>query len=168
MASPSKTVVMLIMALMTQPRIRQFISAPKINGAKTAQEGGRLAFVAELDKFDVGENFRAAPISGKEKNGHHAAEALRPPQPVAGDSVFSYQAGDEQRGVGGEGGGHHRGAGQPPGNIASRYEKFFSGAAGFAAVVDADEQVEQQVGTNDQPVEMRKRHELPTDGWRSV
>ena len=124
----------------------------KINGAKTTQEGGRLAFVAELDKFHVGKDFRAAPISGKEKNGHHAAETLRPPQPVAGDSVFSYQASDKQRSVGGKSGGYHGGARKPPGNISSRYEKFFGAPRGAPAVIQTDQQIEEQVGGDYDPV----------------
>ena len=45
----------------------------EIEGAEAAKECGGLALVAELDKFNVSEDFGAAPIARKEKNGHHAA-----------------------------------------------------------------------------------------------
>ena len=133
----------------------------EIDGFKSAEEGGGLAGIANLDEFDVGENFGTAPVAREEENGGHAGEAQAPPDPVAGDTLGGDESADEEGRVGGEGGGHHRGAGKPPGDIAAGDEKVFSGTAGFAAVVDADEQVEEQVGSDNEPVEMRKRHAVP-------
>src|SRR4029077_9649158 len=70
------------------------------DGAKATEEGSGFALVAELDEFDVGEDFGAAPVAREEEDGHHAAEALRPPEPVAGDAVAGDEAGDEERRVG--------------------------------------------------------------------
>jgi hypothetical protein len=124
----------------------------EVDGAEAAEEGGGFALVAELDKFDVGENFCAAPVAREEEDGHHAAEALRPPEPVAGDAVAGDEAGDEERRVGGECGGDHGSAGEPPGNVAAGDEKFLGTAGGTAAVVERDEKIEEQVGGDDDPV----------------
>ena len=130
----------------------------EIDGAKAAEESGGLAFVAELDKFDVGENFGAAPIARKEKNRHHAAQALRPPQPVPGDAIFGDEAGDEERRVGGESGGDHGSTGEPPGNIAAGDEKFFGAAGRAAAVIQTDQEIQEQVSRDYDPVGSGERH----------
>jgi hypothetical protein len=130
----------------------------EINGAKAAEECGGFACVAEFDKFDIGENFGTAPVTSEEEDGHHAAEALRPPQPVAGDAVFGDEAGDEKWSISGESGGDHGGAGEPPGDVSAGDEKFFGAAGGAAAVVQADQEIEQQVGGDDNPVGGGERH----------
>jgi len=124
----------------------------EVDGAKAAEEGGGFALVAELDELDVGEDFGAAPVAREEEDGHHAAEALRPPEPVAGDAVAGDEAGDEERSVGGEGGGDHGSAGEPPGDVAAGDEELFGAAGGAAAVVEADEEIEEQVGGDDDPI----------------
>ena len=130
----------------------------EIESAKTAEECGGLALVTKLDKFNVGEDFGAAPIAREEKNGHHATEALRPPEPVTGNAVFCDEAGDEERRVGGESCGDHGSAGEPPGNVAAGDEKFLGAAGGAAAIVKTDEQIEEQVGGDDDPVDGGKDH----------
>ena len=130
----------------------------EIDGAEAAEEGGGFALIAELDEFDVGKNFGAAPVAREEKDGHHAAEALRPPEPVAGDAVARDESGDEQRSVGGESGGDHGGAREPPGNVAAGDEKFFGTAGGPAPVVKRDEEIEEQVGGDYDPISGGKDH----------
>src|SRR4029077_7219597 len=130
----------------------------EIDGAKAAKKGGRFSLVAELDKFHVGEDFGAATITREEEDGHHAAEALRPPEPVAGNAVACDEAGDEERSVGGEGCGHHGRAGEPPGDIAPGDEEFFGAARGAAAVVKTDKEIEEQVGGDDDPIGGGKDH----------
>ena len=124
----------------------------EVDGAEAAEEGGGFALVAELHEFDVGEDFGAAPVAGEEEDGHHAAETLRPPEPVAGDAVASDEAGDEKRRVGGESGGDHRCASEPPGNVAAGDEKFLGAAGGAASVVKTDQEIEKQVGGDDDPI----------------
>ena len=124
----------------------------EIDGAKAAKESGGFALVAELDEFDVGEDFGAAPVASEEEDRHHAAEALRPPKPVAGNAVASNEACNEERSVGGEGRGDHGGAGEPPGDIAAGNEKLLGAAGRAAAVVETDEEIEEQVGGDDDPI----------------
>jgi len=124
----------------------------EVDGAEAAEEGGGFALVAELDEFDVGEDFGAAPVAREEEDGHHAAETLRPPEPVSGDTVAGDEASDEERRVGGESGGDHGSAGEPPGNVAAGDEEFFGAAGRAAAVVEADEEIEEQVGGDDDPI----------------
>src|SRR5271155_2988645 len=125
----------------------------EVDSAEAAEESGGFALVAELDEFDVCEDFGAAPVAGEEEDGHHAAEALRPPEPVAGDAVACDEAGDEEWRVGGESGRDHGGAGEPPGDVAAGDEKLFGAAGGAAAVVKTDEEIEEQVGGDDDPVD---------------
>jgi len=124
----------------------------EIDGTKAAKESGGFALIAELDEFDVSENFRTAPIASEEEDRHHAAEALRPPEPVAGNAVACNEASDEERGVGGEGGGDHGRAGEPPGDIAAGNEKLLGAAGRTAAVVQTDEEIKEQVGGDDDPI----------------
>ena len=124
----------------------------EVDGAETAEEGRGFALVAELDEFDVGEDFGAAPVAREEEDGHHPAEALRPPEPVARDAVAGDEAGDEEWRVGRESGSHHGCAGEPPGDVAAGDEKFFGAAGGTAAIVEADEKIEEQVSGDDDPI----------------
>jgi hypothetical protein len=124
----------------------------KVDCAETAEEGGGFALVAELDEFDVGEDFGAAPVAREEKDGHHAAKTLGPPEPVARDTVARDEAGDEKWRVGGKSSGDHGSASQPPGNVAAGDEKFLSAAGRAAAVIEADEEIEEQVGGDDDPI----------------
>ena len=104
----------------------------EIERAEAAQEGGGFAGVADLGEFDIGHDAGAAPQAGVEEDGEHAAGDEVPPQPVAGDAAHRDHAGDGERRVGGEGGGDHGSAGQPPGDVAAGEEEFvdvFSGAA---------------------------------------
>ena len=130
----------------------------EIDGAEAAEKGGGFALIAELDEFDVGKNFGAAPVAREEKDGHHAAKALRPPEPVAGDAVARDESGDEQRSVGSESGGDHGSTGEPPGNVSAGDEKFFGTAGGPAPVVKRDEEIEEQVGGDYDPISGGKDH----------
>jgi hypothetical protein len=62
-----------------------------------------------------------------------------PPDPIAGDALGVDQAGDEQRRIGGEGGGDHGSAGQPPGHVATGDEIIFGVFGGAAAEVEPEQ-----------------------------
>ncbi len=131
---------------------------PQINGLETSQESRGPAAIADFSQLHIGKHLRASPVAGKEKHGEHAAEAEAPPDPVPGNALGRYQAGDQKRSIGGEGGGHHRCAGQPPRDIASRDKEFLGVAARSAAIVNADRQIDQQIPDNHQPVDFGQRH----------
>src|SRR5258708_25503986 len=95
---------------------------------------------------------RAEDIVDKKKDRQNSAEIEAPPNPVAGDTLRGHQTGDQQWGVGGESRGHHGSPGEPPGNAASGDEELFRVSAGAAAVVDADQKIDQQVSHNHDPI----------------
>ncbi len=134
------------------------IGNAEIEGAKAAQEGGGFAGVADFGEFDVGHDAGAAPQAGVEEDGEHAAGDEVPPQPVAGDAAHRDHAGDGQRGVGGERGGDHRRAGQPPGDVAAGEEEFVDVFPGAGFVVEADGEVEKEVERDYQPVDGGELH----------
>src|SRR5438876_8156636 len=139
----------------------------EVEGLEAAQKSGGLAAVANLGQLDVGKNLGAAPVAGKEKDGEHAAEAHAPPDPVAGDSLGGDDAGDQQRSISRESRGHHRGTGQPPGDVAARDEKIFGVAGGAPAVIKTDEQVDDKVAGDDEPVDVSQGH-VRESRWRKL
>ena len=142
--------------------------AAKVDGAEAAEEGGGFAFIAELNEFDIGEDAGTAPVTREEEDGHHAGETLGPPDPVAGDAVAGDDAGDEERCIGSEGGGNHRGAGEPPGDVATGDEEFLGAAGGAAAIVEADEEVHRQVDDDYEPVDRVESHPFLLRGARGA
>jgi len=64
----------------------------EIDGFESAQKGGGLAAIANLDKLHVGEDLRTAPVPREEEHRQHTADAQAPPDPVAGDTRFGHQA----------------------------------------------------------------------------
>ena len=134
----------------------------QVNGAKAAQEGGGRAGVAELGELHVGQHAGAAPQRGEEEDGEHPGEQERPPQPVAGDALAVDEAGDDQRRVGGEGGGHHGSPGQPPGDVAAGEEELADVAGRALHVEEADGEVDRKISGDHQPIERRKNHRAST------
>jgi hypothetical protein len=132
---------------------------PQVDGLESAQKCRGFAAVANLNKLHIGQNFGAPPITGEKEYRQHAAHTQSPPYPVPGDALSRYQAADQQRGIRGERSRNHRGSGQPPGNVPPGNEEFFGIAAGATPVVDADQQIDQQVTRNHHPVNRGKRHE---------
>ena len=138
----------------------------EVKGAKTAQESRGLARVAHLRELYVGEQARAPPQAGEKKHRHHARGQKAPPQPVAGDPEFVDQTGDEQGGIGGEGGGHHGGARQPPGDGASGDKVIVDAFARAAAKIEAQDQGDGQIADDGRPVEEGEIHGAREDTTR--
>src|SRR5262249_53745581 len=117
----------------------------EIQRAKATQKRGWLAGVTQFGKLNVSHHAGATPESRVEKDREHAAHDKVPPEPISRDPVFGDEASDSERGVGREGSGNHRSAGQPPGHVASGEEKL-AGAAGCSPrVVEADAEVEKKI-----------------------
>jgi len=131
----------------------------EVDGFEATKESGWFAGVTELGEFDVGHDFRATPITREEKYGEHAGEALIPPKPISGDALRGDETRNEERRIGGEGGGDHRSAGKPPGDVAARDEKLRGVTAGAAAVIDADQKIDEEIADDDNPVGGCKGHE---------
>lgn len=131
---------------------------PEINGFESAEECRRLAGVAKLCQFDVGHDFGTTPIASEEKDSEHPGEALVPPEPVAGDALRGDQASDEQGSIRSKSGGDHGSAGEPPRNIAAGDEKLGCIAARTAAIVDADQKIDEEIADNDDPIGGSKGH----------
>ncbi len=132
---------------------------PEIDGFETAEESGWLAGVTELGEFDVGHDFGAAPVTSEEKDGQHAGEALIPPKPISGDALRGDEAGDEERRVGGERRGDHGSTGEPPGDITAGDEELRGITAGAAAVIDANQKIDEEIADDDNPIGGCKGHE---------
>ena len=132
----------------------------KIDGLESAKKSRWLTAIANLSEFHVRQDLRAPPVTGKEENSQHAAQAGGPPYPVAGDSLRCNHAAHKQRSVSGKSCGHHGRAGQPPGDVAPGDKKFFSVAARATAVINANRQVDQQVTANHDPVNPGQWHKL--------
>src|SRR5207253_4477822 len=130
----------------------------QVEGLEATQESGRLAAVTDLGQLDVGKNLGAAPVASEKEDGEHAAEAHAPPDPVAGDPLGGDNAGDQQRSISRESRGHHGGAGQPPGDVAARDEKIFGVAGGAPAVIETNEQVDNEVAGDDEPIDVSQGH----------
>ena len=87
-----------------------------------AQPSRRRSAVAQLGESGVGEHTAAAP-EGCEDNGHgHVGQTKAPPLPVARQAAGTHEASDIERCIDGEGGGRHRGAGQPTVQTAACHE----------------------------------------------
>ena len=130
----------------------------KVDGAKAAQKGGRLAGVAHLRELHIGQQSRAPPQTGEEKNRHHARRQEAPPEPVSGDSLPINEPGYNQGSVGGEGCGHHRRPRQPPGDAASGDEVIVHALAGTPAKVQAEDQGDGKISGNRRPIEKGEVH----------
>src|SRR5271170_880154 len=135
----------------------------EIDSLESAQKRRWLSPVAKFDQLDVGQYFSPPPIAREEENRHHAADAGTPPDPISRDALPGNQPTNQQGRVGGKSGGHHRSPSQPPGNIAARDEKLFRVPASPAAVVKTNQQIDQQVPNNDDPVRRSKGHEFSVD-----
>ena len=120
----------------------------EIDGAKSAQKRGGLSGVAHFGELHVGHQAGATPQAREEKDRHHSGRQKRPPDPVAGDSLGVDEAGDEQRRIGGESGGDHGSAGEPPGNGASGDKIIFGAFSGAAAEIEAEEKSYYEVTDN--------------------
>ena len=122
-------------------------------GPAPAQRVRRATGVAQPDQLGVRYHPAAVPVSGKqdEYGGVHADD--RNPQPVARQPFVGDDAGDRQRGIGGEGGGGHGSADPPPRQGASGQEVTGAVAAGAASERHPDAQGQRDVQADDQPVD---------------
>src|SRR5712672_1495877 len=130
----------------------------QIKSAKAAQESGGLAAVTQLHKLHVREDFRAPPITREEKNSHHSRKTLRPPQPIARNSILGNKPGDQQWRVCRKRSGYHGRAGQPPGYVSPRNKELLGAPRRAPAVVQADQQVQRQIDCDDNPISCGERH----------
>lgn len=125
----------------------------EIEGAESPQEGGFFSAVAELVELDIGHDAGASPEFGKDKDGDHSRDEEGPPAPVCGDSLVADELGDEVWGVGGESGGDHGDAEEPPGHAASGKEELGGAFSGLPGSEDADAQRDEEEACDDGPVE---------------
>ncbi len=130
----------------------------EIERAKAAQEGRRSARIADLGELDVGHHPGAPPQPRVEEDREHPARHEAPPQPVARDAAPGHQAGHHQRRIGGEGGGHHRGARQPPRHVPAGEEELGDVLPGAGLVVKPDGQIEHEVQADHGPIERSELH----------
>ena len=132
----------------------------EVDGAEAAQEGGRFAAITDLGKLYVGEQSAAPPETGEEEDGHHAGEQRSPPEPVSADALGVDQAGDDQRRVGGKGGGDHRGSGQPPVHAAAGDKVVIHTFGGALAEAEAEQDGDCEISEDGQPIEKREGHKI--------
>ncbi len=132
----------------------------EIDGAEAAQEGGGLAAVTDLGKLHVGEQSAAPPEAGEEEDGHHAGEQRSPPEPVSADALGIDEAGDDQRSVGGKGGGDHGGSGQPPVHVAPGDKVVIHAFCGALAEAEAEQDGDCKIPEDGQPIEKRESHRI--------
>ena len=125
----------------------------QVHRFEPTQKRGRLPAVSDLDELHVGQDLGAPPVTGEEEDGQHSSHTGTPPDPIAGNSLPGDQAGDQQWGVCGERRGDHRGSCQPPGDVAAGDEELFRVATGPPAVIEADQQIDQQVGDDHDPID---------------
>ena len=102
-------------------------------GAEGAEPGGRAAAVAELGELHVGEHPRPAPELGQHHRHQHVHQREAPPLPVAGHAVPRHPPRHVERRVHVEGGGRHRGGGEPPRDGAAAHEELRQAAGALAA-----------------------------------
>ncbi len=130
----------------------------EIDRAKAAEERRRLAGIADLGELHIGEQSGAPPQPREEEDRHHSREKEAPPQPVARNALRVNEAGDDQRRVGGEGGGDHRGARQPPVHVASGDKVVVNALAGAAAKPQAEDEGDGEIADDGRPVEEGEGH----------
>ena len=130
----------------------------EIDGAEAAQEGGRRAGIAQLVEIDVGQRARPAPQLGVEEHGHHAGDEKGPPQPIHADAAGAHQIGHEIGRVGGKGGRHHRGAEQPPRQLAAGQEILLEAAARPLGEHQTDDERDRAVDRHHNPIDPLKLH----------
>ena len=130
----------------------------EVEGAEAAEECRRPARVADLGELHVGHDLRAPPEPRVEEHGQRSAHDHVPPEPVAGDAVLGDEARHDERRVGGEGGGDHRGAREPPRNGSARHEVLLERLAALLRELEADSDRQREVGEDDSPVEKRQAH----------
>ena len=92
----------------------------EVAGLEAAQEGRRLAAVAHFDELVVGDDLGPPPESREQEHRQHLAQHVVPAEPVVPDAVVADEARHRQRRIGGEGGGHHARAQDPPGAASVR------------------------------------------------
>jgi hypothetical protein len=120
---------------------------------KPTQKGGGFPAVTQLDQLDVGQDLCAPPEPRVHEHRDHPTERERPPEPVAGQAVPRHEARHRQRRVGGERRGHHRRAGDPPGQGPSRQEVLGDAPSRPRAKQEADAEGEREVRDDDGPVQ---------------
>ena len=117
-----------------------------------AQPSRRRSAIAQLGEGGVGEHTAAAP-EGCEDNSHgHVGQTKAPPLPVARQAAGTHQAGDVKRRIDGEGGGRHRGAGQPAVQTTASHE-IIRLAAVAAGQPQPQHQGENEVSSEKQPID---------------
>jgi hypothetical protein len=137
-----------------------------VERAKSAEKGSGTSAVANLGELHVREQAGTPPQPGEEEDGHHSGEQEAPPQPVAADALAVHEPGDHQRGVGGEGGGDHGSAGEPPVHVAPGDEVVVHGLAGAAAEVESEREGDAEIGDDGGPVEEGEGHSFLVFGFR--
>ena len=130
----------------------------EIDRAEPPQNRGGLAAVADLRELEIGQDAGPTPEAGEEEDGQDPRDRAVPPEPVPRDPVLGDQAGDHERRIGGEGGRHHRGAGEPPGEGPARGEVLLQRFAGATGIDQGDHGRGDEVQQHDQPVRERERH----------
>ena len=140
----------------------------EIQRAKASQECRGSSGVTQLDELSVRDGLGAPPQPGKEEHGHHAAQQKAPPQPVGRNPVPRHLAGHPERRIGGEGCGHHRGPREPPRDLAPGNKKLAGARAGLLAVVEPDQQIDEEIKAHDQPVHPSQLHETPGPKYASL
>ena len=134
----------------------------EIEGAKPAQEGRGPAAVAQLGQLHVRHDLRAAPEAGEEEDGEHAAHHEVPPEPVARHAFGGDERCDYQRRVGGEGGGDHGRARQPPRGLPAGEEVLAEALPAAPGEIEPDDRAEEEVRGDDGPVDRRDGHAAAT------
>ena len=130
----------------------------EVERAEAAQHRGRLAAISDLGELDIRHDPRAPPEPREEEDGEHPAHQEVPPEPVACDAVRNDEPGHDQRRIGGKGRRYHRGAGEPPRNVAAREEVLSEALAAALREVEADAGREREVRGDDRPVDRGEFH----------
>ena len=107
--------------------------------------------VAQLREGGIGEHTAAAPERREHHRHGHMGQTKTPPLPIADQTAAAHQTGHVEGGIDREGGGRHRGAGQPAIEAAACNEIIVFTAVA-ACQPQAEHQGEQQIPPQQNPI----------------
>src|SRR4029077_19099620 len=99
---------------------------------------------------------------GEEEDGEHPAHHEVPPEPVARHALGGDERRYDERRVGGEGGGDHGRAREPPRGLATGEEVLAEALPAAPGEVEPDDRAEEEVRGDNGPVDRRDGHAAAT------
>ena len=121
-------------------------------GLDAPQPGGRGPAVTQLRQGRIGQDTATSPERSKDHRHGDMGHTKAPPLPVAGEAAHAHQARHIEGRVDREGGGRHRGPGQPTLELTTRNEVVLL-AAIAAGQPEANDEACHQIGDDDRPID---------------